>query len=152
VVDPSFATTAVMMNDKTTRGDYHEQWNHVEQEGEYLIRATKDFRVWIDKEGDLEWETTPEYDEKGPRDARGPRDKGAHNKIMNDYALLEVTPTEGVRNEAVLEFKRLIGEAIVCSLENDYVNARKMLAAAAQYIRNAVDLSPFVGPFAVAAF
>ncbi len=117
------------MNEKRTSCDYREQWGDVEKDGEYLIRATKDFKVWIDKEGCLDWETTPKYDEKGPVD------KIAHNAILNDYALLEVTPAEGVRKDAVQQFKRLIGEAIVCSLEHDYENARKMLAAAAQYIQ-----------------
>jgi hypothetical protein len=116
------------MSDPTTRGDYQEQWAHLDPQ--YLIRQTKGFIVFIDKEGDLDWETTSEYDEEGHQD------DDAHNSIMNDAALLEVTPNEGLQPRQVLWFKRLIGEAMVCSFEHDYGNGRKMLVAAAQYVRD----------------
>ncbi len=118
---------AVTMNDKA-RGDYHEQWSHVEQQ--VLIRATRDFVVCIDNEGKIDWETTPEYD------AKGPRDPGLHNSILNAAALLEETPSEGLPQDRILQFKRLICEAMACSLEHDYDNARKMLAAAEKYIHD----------------
>jgi hypothetical protein len=115
------------MSEQIAGGDSSEQWSHIERQT--LIRETKDFIVCIDKKGEIYWETTPEYDEK-----RAP-DRLAHNSILNDAALLEETPTEGLANDTIQQFLRLIGESIVCSFEHDYANARKMLIAAAQYIR-----------------
>jgi hypothetical protein len=111
-----------------TRGDYQDQWDHVDPL--YLIRQTKGFIVFLDKEGDLDWETTKEYDSEGHKDF------DAHNSIMNDAALLEETPSEGLQAKQIRQFKRLIGEAMVCSFEHDYGNARKMLVAAAKYMRD----------------
>jgi hypothetical protein len=111
-----------------TRGDYQEKWSHVERQ--YLIRATKHYVVCIDNDGKLDWETDPEYDDQGPRDP------ALHNSILNDAALLEETPSEGLPQDRILQFKRLIGEAIVFSLEHDYNNAQKMLDAASKYVRD----------------
>jgi hypothetical protein len=116
------------MNALNTRGDYQERWNHLAPK--HLIRQTKDFIVFIDKEGDIDWETTSEYDEGGPEDSV------THNSILNDAALLEGTPNEGLQLQQISQFKRLIGEALACSFEHDYKNAREMLIAAKEYVRD----------------
>ena len=48
--------------------------------------------------------------------------------------MLEATPCDGVRADRKQHFKRLIGEAIVCSLDDDYASAETMLVAASKYI------------------
>lgn len=108
------------------RGDYADKWKHVQLS--YLITSEEDFIVGLDKDGDIDWETTPEYDKKGHKDAR------QHNAILNDAALLEATPCDGVRADKIKHFKRLIGEAIVRSLSDDYSSAEKMLSEAKTYI------------------
>jgi hypothetical protein len=121
------------MSETSTRGDYQEQWAHINPQ--YLIRKTKGFVVFIDKENDLDWETTQEYD-AGKYQGDGPLDSAARNSILNDAALLEGIPTEGLQPRQILQFKRLIGEALACSFEHDYGNAGKMLVASAKYVRD----------------
>ena len=94
----------------------------------FLILATATFVVFIDEEGDLDWETTDEYDEEGHEDDE------AHHQILNEAARLETTPCTGLPTDMCLHFKRLVGEGIARSLEHDYSAARLMLKRAAEYI------------------
>jgi hypothetical protein len=119
----------LLMND--VRGDYNKQWRHIEPL--ILIEAAKDFIVFIDKEGDVDWETTIAYDRNSTRNRNYDRDKC--NSILTDAAFIEVTPCEGISNETRLQFKRLIGEAITCVFEFDYESATKALDSAKQFIR-----------------
>lgn len=114
------------------RGDYYELWKHLKWS--ILIVSTRNYIVFIDEDGDLDWETTVEYDDTATKDKKYDIDK--HNSITNDAALLEATPCNGFEDQVKLQFRRLIGEAIACSFDHDYVNARKMLLAAAQYFRS----------------
>jgi hypothetical protein len=111
----------------TKRGDYAGHWDHVKNL-KYLIQASPDFIVFIDQEDDVDWETSPAYDQSGHKDAT------KHHAIMNTQAILETTPCQGLRADTRLHFKRLIGEAVVRSLEHDYVSATRMLASAKSYI------------------
>jgi hypothetical protein len=111
---------------KKQRGDYADSWAHITPK--YLIKSTEYYVVFIDDEGDIDWETSPKYDSKGHDDLR------KHNAITNGAALLEVTPCDGLRADMKLHFKRLIAEGIVCSFDHDYENAEKMLKAAESYI------------------
>jgi hypothetical protein len=111
---------------KKIGGDYAEKWSHIKYA--YLILVDDHFIVFLDNDGDIDWETSSEYDSKGHKDAH------KHNVIMNNAALLETTPCDGVRAETKQQFKRLIGEAIARSLDDDYASAEMMLAAATKYI------------------
>ncbi|MDR3492160.1 MAG: hypothetical protein P4M12_09005 [Gammaproteobacteria bacterium] len=112
---------------EVTRGDYHEQWCHIKRK--YDIRITKNYIVYIDLEDDIDWETTEEYDNTEEQ-----QNLEAHNSVINDAALLEVTPSDGLQPKQILQFKRLIGEALACSFDRDYDNARKMLDVATKYV------------------
>lgn len=112
------------------RGDYRDQWSHIDWK--VLIISTKNFVVFIDEDGDLDWETTPAYD--AAQDSDPSYDAKARNSILNDAALLEATPCSGISAEARGHFKRLIGTAISCSLGCDYDGAAKMIGAASQYV------------------
>ena len=70
----------------TTRGDYEKQWAHVERS--HLIRADKEFIVVVDKAGRLDWETTPQYDEKPCAD----EEKDA--SIFSQASMLEENPSD----------------------------------------------------------
>jgi hypothetical protein len=72
------------------------------------------FIVYVDPKGDVLWETTPEHDAEGPSDA------ARHNEILSEEALIESTPCSALDPAALTNFKRLLGEAIARSLENDY--------------------------------
>ncbi|NMW19952.1 MAG: hypothetical protein HKK67_08985 [Chlorobiaceae bacterium] len=113
---------------KESRGDYSDVWAHIQPK--HLIRATKNFIVFIDEVNDLDWETTREYDE------RQAVNMSECNAIKNEAALMEEIPCAGLHANAIFRFKRLIGEALVCGLEGDSVNGRKMLDKAKKYLND----------------
>jgi hypothetical protein len=93
-----------------------------------LVLSCEEYIVFIDHEDDLDWSTSNQYDEAD----RG--DRVARNGIINEAALLEVTPCEGISPARKLQFKRLLGEALARSFDHDYAGARQMLKAASDYI------------------
>jgi hypothetical protein len=108
------------------RGDYAENWSHIKYL--HLVYLAEHYIVFIDNDVDVDWETSLDYDKKGPKDGR------KHLGILNEATSLEVTPCDGLRPDMRLQFKRLIGRAIACSLEHDYDGAQKMLRTAGTYI------------------
>ena len=119
---------ANLENSEIARGDYREKWGHISYK--YPILIDCDFIVFIDHENDLDWETSRDWD------ARGPKDRTKHNVILNEAALLEATPCDGLSSQIQLRYKRLIGEAIARSLHHDYVGARQMLVQSAKYYKD----------------
>jgi len=111
--------------------DYSDQWAHVRSS--YLIIATSDYIVYMDEDGDLEWQTTSQYDMEITK--RQGYSLAHQNAILNEAALLEATPCDGQEDRVTQQFKRLIGESLRCCLDVDYTGARTTLAAARQYIR-----------------
>jgi hypothetical protein len=95
---------------------------------EYLILDNGNFIVFIDSDIDVDWETTPAYDEKGPKDAR------KHNDILNRAAAIECIPNDHQRESIRMNFKRMIGEGVARSLDHDYDNATQILDQAEKYI------------------
>jgi hypothetical protein len=112
------------------RGDYAERWNHIKYN--VLIHSTADHIVFIDLDGDLDWETTIEYDDSVAR--RPGYDLAAVNSILNEGTILEVNAKQSLSNPERSQLNRLIGEAIACALEIDYAGARRMIAAAQEYV------------------
>src|SRR5271166_3036680 len=94
----------------------------------HLILSTERFIVFLDDVLDVDWSTSDAYDQDGHRDP------SKHNSVVNEAALLEVTPCEGVSLAIKTHFKRLIGEAIARSLDGDYTGANEMLRSAQLYI------------------
>jgi hypothetical protein len=114
------------------RGDYIDIWRHIAPL--VLVISTRDYIVFIDKEGDVDWETTVGYDANAAESPDYSREK--RNAILNEAAFLETTPCDGLTLPSKLQFKRLIGEAIARGFDHDYEGARKVLASAAQFIRS----------------
>lgn len=114
------------------RGDYPDIWQH--HDIGVLIRATKDFLVHIDKNGHIDWETTPDYDRSVKGDAR--HNGAKEGAILNECAVLETSPCSGLSGETVTQFKRLLGEAMVNAFELDYTAAQRMVATARQFHQN----------------
>ena len=114
-----------------SRGDYADQWRH--HHIGFLISSTKDHIVHIDTDGDLDWETTPEYDTAAPNNPAFDRIK--RNSVLSDAALLETSPRDGLPRDADRNFRRLIGEAIVRCLQFDYTGAQHGIAAARQFFK-----------------
>ncbi|MGB8365574.1 MAG: hypothetical protein ACLQUZ_05045 [Rhizomicrobium sp.] len=106
--------------------DYEVLWPHCAVK--YLVLSTEQFIVFLDADLDVDWTTSKAYDEKGHQDAQ------KHHAVMNEEALLEATPCEGISIPIKIHFKRLLGEAVARSLDHDYKGAEAMLASAARYI------------------
>jgi len=94
----------------------------------YLIYEADDFIVFLDRELDIDWQTTASYDQKGPRN------ETKHNEMLNHAATLECIPNHHHTREIRLNFKRMVGEGVVRSLMGDYDNADKILRDAEAYI------------------
>lgn len=122
------------MDQGVARGDYLETWAHY-SEGDiaYLIRQTQGYIVFLDRDGYLEWETTPEFD-RTETEAEG-FDLESQNEIHHGIAIIEAIPCDGLLKSTRTQFKRLLGEALVFSFDADYSGARRMLESARSYIQ-----------------
>lgn len=120
-----------MANRPSKKSDYSDFWCEQIDDFDsiYLIRSDKKFIVYLDKHYDIEWLTTPEYDDHGAQDQQ------QHNAISSEGAALECAPCHGLSNEIKKQYKRLIGEALSFNFEDDYAAARRMLEEAKAYIR-----------------
>lgn len=106
--------------------DYEQDWPGLEIA--HLVYYSKKYIVFIDNDFDVDWVTSPEHDEQGPDDPQ------MHNKLLNIAAKTECIPSNHQERNILLNFKRMIGEAIVCILDRDYKNAEYMLNAAECFI------------------
>jgi hypothetical protein len=120
-----------MTNGQGKKSNYSEFWrDKVENfDSIYLIRSAEPYVVWLDKDGDIDWMTTDEYDQ------RGAENQQKHNAILSNAAVLECAPCHGLSGEAQKHFKRLVGEALSYNFEDDYQTAQQMLNEARTYIR-----------------
>jgi hypothetical protein len=103
---------------------YEELWPNCNVR--HLVLSNEEFIVFLDNDLDVDWSTSDAYD--------GHRDPSKHNAVVNEAALLEATPCDGVSLAIKTHFKRLIGEAIARSLDSDYIGANQMLRSAQKYI------------------
>jgi hypothetical protein len=105
-------------------------WGHVSYTT--LVVSTKDYVLYIDTIHELQWETTPAYDRTSVKHTKF--DVAQRNSILSDAAVLEAT----VRDDFALDVRRelycLIGNAIACSFEFDYVGAQKAIGNARHYL------------------
>jgi len=117
--------------DEKTKKDLEEKWPKISFEPEAfrrLIISTDEYIVFIDNDLDVDWATKDEYDEKGYLDTT------KHNQIVNLVAELECIPNYHHSDSIRLDFKRMCGEALARSLDNDYENANIMAEKAFVYI------------------
>lgn len=104
------------------------KWQHVLPELEYLVHATGDYIVFLDRELDVDWETTLEYD------GMGHPDETLFNRVRNQVALLESTPCAEIPRDMKEQFKRLVAEGMDRALAHDYPGAESILQVASEYI------------------
>lgn len=104
-------------------------WGNLQSRTTLLIQEIeRRFIVIVDDNYHVYWETTDEYDDQGHKDRK------AWNDFLNNAALVEAVPFNHFSKDIRLNFARLIGEAHVRALEHDYLNAKKMLEEAANYV------------------
>ncbi len=94
----------------------------------YLILDAGDFIVCLDSDLDVDWRTSEKYDENGHKDP------AEQNAILNLAASLECIPNDHHKKNVRLNFKRMIGEGVARSLDNDYEGARNIIEKARLYI------------------
>ena len=94
----------------------------------FLVYFNKNVLVYVDNEFDVNWVTTPEYDELFPKNNE------LQNEVLNLAASIETTPCEYLNESLKLGFKRLVGEGIARALREDYVNAKQILAKAEAFV------------------
>jgi hypothetical protein len=91
------------------------------------VLASSDFIVFIDDELDLDWKTTPKYDEAN---------KAKHadwSKVLNKAAALEAAEWDNSSERRTIHFKRQIGEAMARAFEGNDAQAEEMLQIANQH-------------------
>jgi hypothetical protein len=98
-------------------------WEH--KPIEEMVWWTEDYVVYIGRDLMLDFDLP---------DTAGRADLSAFNDIFNEAAVLEMAPSKELGREKIIQSKRLIGEALVCAIEDDYQGAQRMLAAASAYI------------------
>jgi len=124
-----------MKNESThnlQKQDYEIRWPKLSIK--YLVYSCKDFIVFIDNENDVDWETTDEY-EIYLNKKLGHKNMGQFNNIINRATLIECTPCDHLKSRILINFKRMIGDAIARNLDLDYKNAEKILDGSVDYIR-----------------
>ena len=90
-----------------------------------LIFSTRDFIVYLDDDDYVEWVVTDRY--VGWSDKTG--------EVLNRVSLLEAVPVSELRQEQVVAFRRLLGEAVARVLDNSNVRtAMDILNKAEEYV------------------
>jgi hypothetical protein len=102
-----------------------EAWGELEVE--HLVLANGEFIVYLDESLDIEWKTTPEWDQTNPADPI------LFRSIIIGAAKIEADDWDYSDEKRTRNFKRQTAEAIGCALEGDYDNAKKMLQIAEEY-------------------
>lgn len=107
--------------------DYNkDKWGQLDLK--HLILDTEEFIVFIDNDNDLDWITTEEYDAKGHQSSE------KHHETLNMVALLECKPIVQLSENDIVNFKRLLGEALARSLKHDYKKASIILVHAENFL------------------
>lgn len=106
--------------------DYMKLWPDIEVK--FLVLATEDFIVFIDKENDLDWATSEKYDK------RGILKKSEFRNIINQVAMEECNTPSYLSAEVRIKFKRLLGEAIASALKENYNLALTTITSSKEYI------------------
>ena len=112
----------------TERVDYYELWE-LDPKEDYLIFATEDFVVWLDKDGDLDWQTDEEYDDV--LDEKG--FSARISEFKNRAAILKSYPIEHFTPDQRKNFRIMVGEGLARALEMQPESAAQMLDKAAEY-------------------
>ena len=108
--------------------NYEIEWKNLPIE--YLIVSNSGkYVVFLDKDCDLDWETTDEYD-----NVVSEEQKKKFNIIKNEVDRLESIPLEHLDEKIRINYKRQLGEALVRAFDFDYENAHKMLEHAEAFI------------------
>ena len=115
-------------NSSCNFGQYDELWQNHKDSCMKIIRITDDYIVHVDKQSNIDWETTKVYDSK-----KTEKENIASEKALSHCLIAERKPTGGLSDEAILSFKTIVGEAIVNCLERNYEGTYEILKVADEF-------------------
>lgn len=113
------------------RGDYPERWAH--HDIGFLIRVTERFIVHIDKKGQIDWETTPEYDQE--LKLLSEEIRAQLSELSGDISVCEASMVQGYSPEIRHHYLKLLGEARAHIILGEIGPTKKMIRAARKYYR-----------------
>lgn len=119
-------------DDVDQSGDYKDQWKDHEENIQHLIRRTERYIVYIDKENELDWCTTNEYD-RNVESMEG-FDASRHAEVDISIGLAETIPIKELPSKTIQAYLKLIGHAMVCRFELQYDSATAVLSRAEKFI------------------
>jgi hypothetical protein len=93
------------------------KWSHLDEGVGYLVRETEDFIVFLDTDGDVDWESTDEFK----------HDVALLGVVSNRMAGLRSLPSEHLSKKAAQAFGVMQAEAIVRAFERDKTGAHAIL-------------------------
>jgi hypothetical protein len=100
-------------------------WGHIEVH--HLILATPGFIIYLDKDLDIEWKSTPEWDLSHPADEK------RHRGILLRIAELEASDWDYSDPVRTRNFRRQLAEALACSFDDDYDSADTAISRAGTF-------------------
>lgn len=109
-------------------GQYEELWKNHKASCKKIIRITSSYIICIDKQNNIDWETTADYDS-----AKEVEERIESEKILSHCLITEHKPTGGLCEESILSFKTIVGEAIVNCLERNFDGSTEILSLADEF-------------------
>jgi len=109
-------------------GQYQTLWGHHKESCKKIVRITGDYIIYIDRNHNIDWETTEEYDSRITGD-----EKATAENVLSHCLISEQKPTGGLSDESILSFKNIVGEAIVNCLERNGDGATEILRQADEF-------------------
>lgn len=109
-------------------GQYDDLWKNHKNSCMKIIRITDEYIVLVDKNNNIDWETTKAYDS-----TKKEEEKIKSEKALSHCLIAERKPTGGLSDEAILSFKTIVGEAIVNCLERNYEGTYEILKLADEF-------------------
>lgn len=113
------------------RGDYPEKWAH--HDIGFLVRATEHFIVHIDRKGQIDWETTPDYDQELKQ--RPENIQAQLSELSGDISVCEASMVQSYSTDIRHHYLKLLGEARAHVILAEIGPAEKMIRAARKYYR-----------------
>ena len=125
---PTEATPTNVAVDTSGKEVVPEKWRHLPIA--HLIHSTDTHVVFLDHEGDLDWETSPACDQA----LRTNLKPGELSRMRNRVAVLQAYPVEYLSSAQVRTFRIMVGEGVARGHSCDVSQAISMLDAAKQWV------------------
>jgi len=109
-------------------GQYDKLWGAHKNSCKRIIRITGRYIVYIDRQKNIDWETTEDYDT-----CRSQEGRQENEKVLSQCLITEHKPTAGLSESTILSFKTIIGEAIVNCLESNCESSLEILKQADEF-------------------